>query len=38
MNRIGRFPLFAVLLCLSGLALGACQALAGISEGVWAVE
>ncbi|HEX3854567.1 MAG TPA: hypothetical protein VHW01_26570, partial [Polyangiaceae bacterium] len=32
MSRPGRFPLFAVLLCLSGVALGACQALAGISD------
>ncbi|HEY5374398.1 MAG TPA: hypothetical protein VIK01_11985 [Polyangiaceae bacterium] len=32
MSRLGRFPLFAVLLCLSGSALGACQALAGISD------
>jgi hypothetical protein len=32
MSRLGRFPLFAFLLCLSGAALGACQALAGIDD------
>jgi hypothetical protein len=32
MSLLRRFPLFAVLLCVSGLALGACQALAGISD------
>ena len=35
MSRLGRFPLFAVLLCLSGAALGACQALAGIDDRVY---
>ncbi len=32
MSLFGRFPLFAFLLCLSGAALGACQALAGIED------
>jgi hypothetical protein len=35
MSRLGRFPLFAFLLCLSGAALGACQALAGIDNRVY---
>jgi hypothetical protein len=35
MSRLGRFPLFAFLLCLSGAALGACQALAGIDDRVY---
>jgi hypothetical protein len=36
MSRLGRFPVFALLLCLSGVALGACQALAGISDRTYA--
>ncbi|HEY1533342.1 MAG TPA: hypothetical protein VGF76_04975 [Polyangiaceae bacterium] len=35
MSRLRRFPLFALLLCLSGAALGACQALAGIEDRVY---
>ena len=32
MSRLSRVPVFALLLCLSSAALGACQALAGISD------
>jgi hypothetical protein len=32
MSRVGRFPLFALLICSCAAALGACQALAGISD------
>jgi hypothetical protein len=35
MSRRGRFPLFTCLLCLSGAALGACQAVAGIDDRVY---